>query len=518
MLAGVSGSLLSHEALERIIPESLRGRLGEADRERASRRLRAWHRSIEARLGPSASARMVFDQIAGPLVAQLGYKALPLAASGLCYTAILEAGRVTPAVLLVTAWGQDLTTIWREAVRRGIGCDARWCLCVSGPAVRLTDSQRTYSRRFLEFDLHAVAENDATFSAMWGLLRASALVLSSTDGQPALDRAIAISEQHLVSVRGSLQHGVQEALVTLTRAFVSARGRRRVLQNLQKPDGITSADESLIVIYRILFLLFAEARGLVPQLASRLPRELHDRIDPERCRNPAETSRPVGNTSGHLAPRSSGMPCGIPSSAAVQRSPLLACARATLRRPGPGRWRRAAGCARVDDAPGTPKSGRSRADRLRGSRRRAARRRVRAVARLQAARRLDDGAGKTGQAQGHRILLHAAFADRIPRSPHARPTRSGRHTRADHRACGSSIPRWAAARSSWPPVATSPRRTKRRWFARVPRRARTSRRRTGQDSGGRSHSDVCTASTSTRWPFNWAACRSGSRRSLPAGP
>ena len=265
MLAGVSGSLLSHEALERIIPESLRGRLGEADRERASRRLRAWHRSIEARLGPSASARMVFDQIAGPLVAQLGYKALPLAASGLCYTAILEAGRVTPAVLLVTAWGQDLTTIWREAVRRGIGCDARWCLCVSGPAVRLTDSQRTYSRRFLEFDLHAVAENDATFSAMWGLLRASALVLSSTDGQPALDRAIAISEQHLVSVRGSLQHGVQEALVTLTRAFVSARGQRRVLQNLQKPDGITSADESLIVIYRILFLLFAEARGLVPR-------------------------------------------------------------------------------------------------------------------------------------------------------------------------------------------------------------------------------------------------------------
>jgi len=233
VLAGVSGSLLSHEALERIIPEALRGQFGEADREPASRRLRAWHRSIEPRLGPSASARMVFDQIAGPLVAQLGYKALPLAASGMYYTAILEAGRLTPAVLLVTAWGQDLTSIWREAVRRGIGCDARWCVCVSGPAVRLTDSQRTYSRRFLEFDLHAAAENDATFAAMWGLLRASALVPSPADGQPALDRAIAISEQHRVSVRDSLQHGVQEALVRLTRAFVSARSRRRVRQNVQ---------------------------------------------------------------------------------------------------------------------------------------------------------------------------------------------------------------------------------------------------------------------------------------------
>lgn len=82
MLAGVSGSLLSHEALERIIPEALRGRFGEADREPASRRLRAWHRSIEPRLGPSASARMVFDQIAGPLAVQLGRRRCRLPLQG----------------------------------------------------------------------------------------------------------------------------------------------------------------------------------------------------------------------------------------------------------------------------------------------------------------------------------------------------------------------------------------------------------------------------------------------------
>jgi Eco57I restriction-modification methylase len=265
VIAGVSGSLLSLDALERVIPEALRGRLGETGRDDALRHFRSWYRPIEARSGPTASARVVFDQMASPLAGQLGYRVLPLSASGPCYTAILEAGGATPAVMLVTAWGQDLTSIWRDAVRRGIECDARWCICMSGPAVRLTDSQRTYSRRFLEFDLHSAAENETTFAALWGLLRAGGLVPTATDGHSALEHAIALSEQHRVSVRDSLQRGVQEALNRLTHAFVMAKARRKTADRSSKAGEIASADESLIVIYRILFLLFAEARGLVPQ-------------------------------------------------------------------------------------------------------------------------------------------------------------------------------------------------------------------------------------------------------------
>ena len=43
---------------------------------------------------------------------------------------------------------------------------------------------------------------------------------------PVLDRAVAMSDQHRLSVRDSLQLGVQEALTRLTRAF-SPRGARR---------------------------------------------------------------------------------------------------------------------------------------------------------------------------------------------------------------------------------------------------------------------------------------------------
>ena len=262
MIPGISGSLFSHDALEQVIPSALRGRLGEAARDDALRRVRAWHRPLQLRLGPSASARAVFDQLASPLLAQLGYRSIALPASGPCYQALLETQGTTVAVLLVTPWGEDLSATWRDAVRHGIGWGARWCLCVSGPAVRLADSQRTYSRRFVEFDLQIAIENDRTFAAMWGLLRAAALFHSHAGDGPVLDRAVALSEQHRVTVRDSLQVGVEEALTCLTRAFLSARARRRTLA-LRSPVS-ACADESLVIIYRILFLLFAEARGLVP--------------------------------------------------------------------------------------------------------------------------------------------------------------------------------------------------------------------------------------------------------------
>ena len=61
-------------------------------------------------------------------------------------------------------------------------------------------------------------------------------------------------------MRDSLQIGVQDALTHLTRAFAAAARARRAREFMQT----TLLDESLVVVYRVLFLLFAEARGLVP--------------------------------------------------------------------------------------------------------------------------------------------------------------------------------------------------------------------------------------------------------------
>jgi hypothetical protein len=125
VIPGVRGSLLSHDALEHVIPAALRGRLGEAGRAEALHGLRVWHRPLLSRLGPSASARMVFDHVAGPLAARLGYRPVPLSTSVDCYRAVLAVNGVTVAALLVTPWGQDLSAMWRDAVKHGIGLGVR---------------------------------------------------------------------------------------------------------------------------------------------------------------------------------------------------------------------------------------------------------------------------------------------------------------------------------------------------------------------------------------------------------
>lgn len=216
-------------------------------------RLHAWHATVHVALGPTASARTVLDTIALPLAAHLGFQAILLNRAGAPPYAVLRVGGNDVAVLLVTPWGADPARRWREAVTHGIGHDVRWCICVNGPSLRVFDARRAYSRRFAEFELAVALEDELTFPVFWTLLCAGSM--SSADGTPILDRAVELCERHRATVRTSLKSGVQRALAELGGAFL-ARGRDRAAGR--------ALDESLTVIYRVLFLLFAEARGLVP--------------------------------------------------------------------------------------------------------------------------------------------------------------------------------------------------------------------------------------------------------------
>lgn len=253
MIPGLSGSLLSHEALaegiriardEAVAPAPVR------------RRLVAWHAAVTREIGPASGLRAVYDRVALPLMTELGFQvAMPDHPPGRALRAVLHAGGAPAAALLVLPWGEEPGAGWREGVRLGIAQGLHWCLCLNGRAVRVLDAQRTYARRFVEFDLAATLESDAAFHTFWRLLHAGAF---TTGGRPALDAAVAESEAHRIAVRASLQLGVRDALGCLIDAF--ARGRRR---RADSPQPLF--DEALIVIYRVLFLLFAEARGLVPK-------------------------------------------------------------------------------------------------------------------------------------------------------------------------------------------------------------------------------------------------------------
>ena len=255
MIPGLSGSLLSHDALDAAgLTEPEPGESISVRRDLARRS------GILARTaGPAWSARQVFDEVATPLCAALHFAVVPTTSGHTAVHAyLMQQGREV-AVIVTSAWGQDLAALWRDSVTRGIGAGLRWCFCCNGRALRVFDAVRTHSRRFLEVDLAQVATEPAGFAVVWRLLRAEAFASGS---RASLDDAVLASEHHRTRVKDSLQRGVHDALTRLVAAFLHA-GRRRADARGRVPLS-EAYDESLIVVYRVLFLLFAEARGLVP--------------------------------------------------------------------------------------------------------------------------------------------------------------------------------------------------------------------------------------------------------------
>ena len=278
MIAGLSGSLLSHDAMSSRL-SAPGGQMLPA----SHRWFRAWYDRVARELGPATSARSVHDHVAVPFAEALGFRVVPAPQqipSANYVRALLQAERARVAALLVTSWGHDPAAAWREAVRHGIGHGLRWCLCITGPVVRIFDATRTYARRFAQFDLEVATHDPASFTLLWMLLNRDAFLT----GDCELDRAVNQSDQYRAEVRTSLQHGVHDALASLLEAFALAGGKRRL-------EASELFDESLIVIYRILFLLFAEARGLVPKWHPTY----RDSYTIESLRDPSERQeRPSG--------------------------------------------------------------------------------------------------------------------------------------------------------------------------------------------------------------------------------
>jgi hypothetical protein len=254
VIPGISGSLLSHDALEALLRSD--GAIGplSSDAAAALRRLRNVRAVMGSTLGPASAARAVFDLLAEPLARTLGFTVLPAGIEKGIMAGWLQANGTTVAILLVTEWGQPTGIIWRTAIHAGLSDQRRWCICVSGPAVRVIDVDRPHARRYAQFDLEVALRNDETFAVLWAFLHASAL--TPAKGGSRTEQLIAFCERHRTEVSVSLREGVHDALLQLISAFRTVARKRRAQGRV--------LDEALIVVYRILFLLFAEARGLVP--------------------------------------------------------------------------------------------------------------------------------------------------------------------------------------------------------------------------------------------------------------
>ena len=169
--------------------------------------------------------------------------------------------------------------------------------------LRVLDASRAYTRRSLDFEIPLVADDETAIEAL-----RQALDSSATEPLATLDALVAGSERHRTAVSRPLQLGVAQALDALTDDFT--RRRRPVSRDAAVADALT-------VIYRVLFLLFAEARGLVPDWHPVLPRELTIACAASCALIPRASRR-----RRNWAPRSRRRTVGPPTASAIHPLPL----------------------------------------------------------------------------------------------------------------------------------------------------------------------------------------------------
>ena len=249
MIAGVRGRLITASFATTELPAIAGSAVPARDTLRA---LHEWAARREAAFGPASGVRAITDGIAIPLLKILGFRIIRRHDDQGC--ARLTAGWRGTALVPVTVagWDEPLDGIWRHSILDAVRADERWGLVFNGSSLRIVDAHRTWSRQYLEFDLALLShEEGGAFALLWRLGRAEALATSPR----LLDRAVDLSARHGVAVCSALADGVLDALELLLRTLGS-RTKGSSTQPL--------LDQALTVIYRILFLLFAEARGLVP--------------------------------------------------------------------------------------------------------------------------------------------------------------------------------------------------------------------------------------------------------------
>jgi hypothetical protein len=249
VLQGISGRLLSRAFLEAHLQASEQPLIVEAHR-----RLADWHRRA-LQLGPSASLTTLLDTGAVPLMSMLGFEppaSIRRTDQRICATIAAAGGA---AALIVVSWGEPLDRFWRAAVVEAMRRDTVWAFVFNGTRLRIVDARRLFSRRWTEFHVEAAAEDLRTAAALWAVCRSS--MFSDGTGEAAIDVLVRASDDHAAGVCRSLRDGVHLASAEVLAALTCRRP-------VGSADVDVAHEQALTIVYRILFLLFAEARSLVP--------------------------------------------------------------------------------------------------------------------------------------------------------------------------------------------------------------------------------------------------------------
>jgi hypothetical protein len=256
LLPGISGSLLPSRFLADGIGDERPGHLA-AGSER-HRRLRLWWSRVESRCGPASGIRQIFDVAAMPLCAELGFRARAVEFAPDAATVRLETAQGTPVALVVLSWASRPAARWKATAETARAFGADWAVILAPPFLSVLDVRAHATRRSVDFAMPEALDG-RSIDRFLLITHAEAFDGSGRFGpsrqHSLIDRLVTSAGAYRDRVRADLQGGVLEALAALVPAITYA-GRGRSAEDF---------NQALTLVYRMLFLLFAESRDLVPQ-------------------------------------------------------------------------------------------------------------------------------------------------------------------------------------------------------------------------------------------------------------
>jgi len=146
-----------------------------------------------------------------------------------------------------------------------------WAILTNGILLRLLrDYHHTFTKGYVQFDLESIFEtrNYGDFRALYRMCHASRFLAPRTSEVSPLEQFYKDSLATGVKVGEDLRAQVREAIETLGNGFLDGE----LIERLQGDQELCRRywSEILHIIYRILFLLFAEQRGMLPSIGAPL--------------------------------------------------------------------------------------------------------------------------------------------------------------------------------------------------------------------------------------------------------
>ncbi|KAF5084981.1 putative DNA-binding domain protein [anaerobic digester metagenome] len=142
--------------------------------------------------------------------------------------------------------------------------DATWAVLMNETVIRiLRDYHHTTVPGYVEFDLEGIFLNRSypEFLALYRFCHASRFARDPATGREPLEEYYEVSRQAGEKIGESLRGNVVRAIEELGNGFLDGA----LIERLRGDDGACRAyyQEILMVVYRIIFMLFAEQRGML---------------------------------------------------------------------------------------------------------------------------------------------------------------------------------------------------------------------------------------------------------------